>query len=225
MGDPTARPRRTHHLVPACAAVFVLLLTSCGGSSKPNTATQATPGGAGSGPQSLVDHLPPLGQFPDLHPITQPTVIPSPAVWVANAGLPGTLGQADAHRLSRLGFVAGVHEELGSDSPTTAEVDAQVEQFRNTAAAAAELRYRVGQARSTGRSPGYKFAHFDVSGVPGAVGYGVKQPASASDAVAFAAGPYFYSLHSVLPTSASNAVTPRQLSTEAVAWYRHLRTL
>lgn len=152
-------------------------------------------------------------------------MIVSPGVWVASGGLPGTPGQADAVRLTQLGFVAGVQEELASDQPTVAEVDARVEQFHSASAAGSELGYRFAQARITGRTPGYTFAHFAVSGVPGAVGYSIKQPSTTRDAVAFANGPYFYLMESVLPAGSEKAVTPRQLSAEAAAWYRHLQAL
>jgi hypothetical protein len=144
---------------------------------------------------------------------------------VASLGLPGTPGQADAARLGRLRFVAGVQEELGSDEPSVAEVDAVVEEFRTGRAARAEFRARLGAVGSTGRSPGYRFGHFSVTGVPGAIGYSVKQPASLSDAVAFAAGPYFYLLQSILPIGSEGQITRHELSTEAAAWYRHLRSL
>jgi hypothetical protein len=202
-----------------------LLLNGCGGSSKTHTATSATPGGAISGPQSLVAHLPPINQFPRLQPISAPNVVSSPQVWVASLGLPGTPGQLDAARLTKLGFIAGVQEELGSNEPSVAEVDALVEQFHTAGAARAELRYRLATARSTGRSPGYKFARFSVTGVPSAVGYSTKQPANLSDAVAFAAGRYFYLIQSVLPSGSKVVITKRQLSTEANAWYRHLQSL
>jgi hypothetical protein len=210
----------------ACLVLPVAILASaCGGSSKPNTATSVSPGGEIIGPQTLVDRLPPIAQFPRLHPVSQPNVITSPTVWVATGGIPGTPGQADASRLHGLGFVAAVAEELGSDPPVTAEVDAQVEQFRSATAADSERAYRVGQARSTGRSPGYKFARFAVAGVPGAIGYSIKQTASTTDAVVFTAGSDFYLLQSVVPAGSGKIVTERQLSTEAAAWYRHLQTL
>jgi hypothetical protein len=204
---------------------LVILVSACGGSSKPTTATSSSPGGEIVGPQSLVAHLPPINQFPQLRPISQPNVITSPLVWVASGGLPGTPGQAEATRLRRLGFVAAVQEELGSNQPVTAEVNAQVEQFRGPATANTELSYHLRQARETGRSPGYKFARFSVAGVPGAVGYSVKQAASTSDAVAFASGSYFYLLQSVVPAGSGKIVTAQQLSREATAWYRHLQAL
>lgn len=204
---------------------IVVLLAGCGSTSKPRTATSITPGGVISGPQALVDHLPPINQFPRLHPISAPNVISSPQTWVASLGLPGTPGQADAARLGRLGFVAGVQEELGSDEPSAAEVDAVVEEFRTGHAADAEFRARLGAVRSTGRSPGYKFGRFSVTGVPGAVGYSIAQPGSLSDAVAFAAGPYFYLIESILPSGSQGVITAHQLATESAAWYRHLRSL
>lgn len=214
--------RSTRQIAPLC---LVLLVSACGGSSKPKTATSSSPGGEIVGPQTLIDRLPPTAQFPRLHPISQPNLITSPIVWVASGGIPGTPGQRDAARLRRMGFVAAVQEELGSDPPVTAEVDIQVEQFRGSGAATAERAYRLSQARSTGRSPGYKFKRFAVAGVPGAVGYSIKQAATTTDAVVFAAGTDFYLLQSVLPAPSGRIVTERQLSIEAAAWYRHLRTL
>lgn len=221
------RPRcsRIRRLGTVFALAPVLLgVASCGG-SKPKTASSITPGGGVSGPQALLDHLPPINQFPNLHPISFPSVINSPGVWVATGGVPGTPGEADAARLERLGFVAAVLEELSTSSTTVAEVDAQVEQFHSASAATSELDYRFAQARGTGLSPGYTFGRFPVSGVPGAIGYAIKQPASSSDAVAFASGPYFYLMQSLIPSTSPNAVTPRQLSAEAAAWYQHLRKL
>lgn len=215
---------RIRRLAPAGAIVALLTLSSCGGSSKPHTATSITPGGAVSGPQSLLDHLPPINEFPLLRPISAPNVVVSPGVWVANLGLPGTPGQAEAARLARLGFVSAVEEQLGSDQPV-AEVDAEVEQFRTTGAANTELRDRFATARSTGQSPGYSFGRFRVTGVPGGLGYAIDQPANTTDAVVFAAGPYFYLIQSIIPTASPRVVGPQQLNAEAGAWYRHLRSL
>lgn len=216
---------RSRGLAPFLALPVVMLASACGGSSKANTATSVSPGGEIVGPQTLVDRLPPIAQFPYLHPISQPNVITSPIVWVASGGIPGTPGQKDASRLHRMGFLAAVDEELGSDPPATAEVDAQVEQFRGAGAAKAERSYRIAQARSTGHTPGYKFSRFRVAGVPGGVGYTITQTASTSSAVVFTAGTDFYLLQSVVPAGSGKIVTDRQLSTEAAAWYRHLRKL
>jgi hypothetical protein len=217
--------RRTR-LASVCLILpLTFLVSACGGSSKPNTARSASPGGEASGPLTLVDQLPPINQFPSLRPISQPTVISSPAVWVSSGGLPGTPGQTEARRLSGMGFVAGVREELGSNQPAVAEVDAEVEQFRSAAAADTELSYSLDQARATGRSPGYKFARLKVAGVPGARGYAIKQAATSTDAVAFTSGTKFYLIESVLPSGSGHAVAPRQLSAEARAWYHHLQTL
>jgi hypothetical protein len=220
------RSIRTRRTPAICAlAPIIVLLCACGGSSKPNTATSITPGGVISGPQPLIDHLPPINQFPHLQPISAPSVISSPSIWVASLGLPGTPGQAEAARLTHMGFAAGVDEELGSEQRSAVEVNALVEEFHAGQAAKAELRDRLAMSRSTGRSPGYRFGRFTVTGVPGAIGYTIKQPGTTSDAVAFAAGPYFYLIQSVLPSASQGAISRRQLKTEATAWYRHLRSL
>lgn len=213
-------------LAPPCLSVLIVVaLSGCGGSAKPHTATSSSPGGVVTGPQSLIDHLPPITQFPQLNPIEEPNVISSAAVWVASGGLPGTPGQADAARLMKLGFLAAVRETLGSEQTNPGEVGIEVEQFRAASGARSELAYRFGQAKATGQSPGYTFGRFGVGGVPGAVGYSVDQPGTSSDAVAFADGKYFYSMQSILPARAPGAVTPRQLKIEAAGWYRHLKSL
>src|SRR5579859_4821830 len=217
---------RTRRLAPACLVLPLLALVSAcgGGASKPTTATSSSPGGVISGPQTLVDRLPPIDQFPRLRPISQPNVITSPSVWVASNGIPGIPGRADASRLAAMGFLGAVGEELGSNLPqVTAEVDAQVEQFRGAAAADTELSYRLSQARELGHSPGYTFGRFAVAGVPGAVGYSIKQGAGVSDAVAFTSATAFYLLQSVLPVGSGNIVTNQQLAREAASWYRHLQ--
>src|SRR5579884_2069778 len=130
------RSGRRRHLAPACAVIlFASGLSACGGSSKPHTATSSSPGGNLTGPQALVDHLPPITQFRQLHPIEFPNLINSAEVWTASGGLPGTPGQTDANRLTRLGFVSGVRELLGSEQTSSAEVGVEVEQFRTAAAA------------------------------------------------------------------------------------------
>lgn len=212
--------------VPSVAtASLVLLLCGCGGSTKPSSARAPSPNGTVAGPQSLVDHLPPINDLPRLHPLDAPNVIVAPLQWAATNGIPGTPGDADATRLGRLGFVAGVQEQLASYGTTAGEVDAQVEQFRTTASANSELRYRLTQARASGRSPGYRFSRFAVGGVPGGAGYSVAQAGSSGDAIVFAAGPYFYLMQSMLPSGGSVIVTAAQMRAEAVAWYRHLRSL
>ena len=216
---------RSGRIPGVATALSILLLCGCGGSSKPSAARAPSPNGTVAGPQSLVDHLPPLGDLPRLHPLEAPNVIVAPLEWASVNGIPGTPGELDATRLGRLGFVAGVQEQLAGYGTSSDEVDAQVEQFRATSAASSELRYRLAQARASGRSPGYRFSRFTVGGVPGAAGYSVAQAGASSDAIAFAAGPYFYLMQSMLPSGAGRIVTAAQMRAEAVAWYRHLRSL
>jgi hypothetical protein len=232
----------------ACAlgALAAVAIAGCGGGSSSSTGHPATTGGPATtghpattggpattshpattpgstpGPESLVSRLPPISAFRQLHPLGLPSVIRSPIQWTGRGGLPGTPGQADAARLTRLGFIAGVRELLGSEQRSVSEVSATVEQFRTAAAARSELAYRSTQARAIGSSPGYTFSPLHPPGIPGAVGYAIRQPGTASDVIMFAAGPYFYLIESLVPTGSPSPVTLAQLEAAAAGWYRRV---
>lgn len=218
--------RRLSRSAPAACvlALAAVALAGCGGGSSTSSATThaATTGGSTPGPESLVSHLPPTTAFPQVHPTGLPQVISSPMQWAARGGLPGTPGQRAGARLTKLGFVAGLRELLGSEQRSVSEVDASVEQFRTAAGARSELAYRLAQARATGHSPGYSFARVAANGIPGAFGYAIRQPGTSSDAIIFAAGAYFYLMQSVVPAGSPDPVTLRQLETGAAAWYRRV---
>ncbi len=214
---------RTARRACACALVggLAAALGGCGSGSSTAARPATAPGaGSASASQSLVSHLPPTTPFPQVQPLAPPAVIASPSQWTADGGLPGTPGRRNAERLTKLGFLGGVRERMGSEQRSVSEINAAVERFRTAAAARAELGYRFDQARATGSSPGRSFSQLAIAGIPGARAYAIRQPGSSSDAIAFAAGPYFYLMQSQVPAGSPNPVTLRQLETGASAWYR-----
>jgi hypothetical protein len=78
-------------------------------------------------------------RFASFHAIAPPTVARAAWVWVADGGLPGYESQLAADRLARVGFVAGVREDLFGDERSSAQLTAILEDFRSPAGARAQL--------------------------------------------------------------------------------------
>jgi hypothetical protein len=104
---------------------------------------------------------------------------------------------ADHARLTRLGFIRGVRENLSSGAtPGLSEV----EQFHSAKAASAELAAEIAEDK-VGAGGAYKA--FAVSGIPGARGYTLIQGSQGGINIAFVKGPYYYLVGQELAPSES----------------------
>jgi hypothetical protein len=93
---------------------------------------------------------------------------------------------ADEARLTRLGFIRGVRENLSDGG--TAGLSA-VEQFPSAKAATAELAAELVGFRSGSGGP---YKAFAVPGIPGADGFSLISGGQGGINIAFAKGPYYY---------------------------------
>jgi hypothetical protein len=92
----------------------------------------------------------------------------------------------DQSRLTRLGFIRGVREDL-SDGGTAGL--SEVAQFRSDEAARAELAAEIAEDKGGSGGP---YKAFAVPGIPGAEGFSLIAGGSGGINIAFVKGPYFY---------------------------------
>jgi hypothetical protein len=130
---------------------------------------------------------------------------------VADQVPPGQRANLTA-RLQRLGFVAGVREDLrGPDGLAGLST---VEQFRTLSGARGELAAVVPALAGAGAK------RFTVAGVPDAMGY---DTAGTGANVVFAKGPYFYLVGAQeLPSGTPGGPTPATLAAAARSLYRRV---
>jgi hypothetical protein len=129
--------------------------------------------------------------------------------WLSLAG--GGTTPADAVRLRRLRFVAGVREDLIIPGQTDRGGLSVVEQFPTHAAAATEL-----AANLKGPS-GAPLTPFPVSAFPGAHGFGSASVGGYN--VAWADGPFFYLVGAGFRPGAANPPTAAQVIAAAHRLY------
>jgi hypothetical protein len=119
----------------------------------------------------------------------------SARTWLAGEQAPDV--NADYARLTRLGFIRGVREDLSAGAtPGLSEV----EQFHSAKAASAELAAEIAKDK-TGAGGPYKA--FAVPGIPGARGYTLIQGGQGGINIAFVKGPYYYLVGQELAPSES----------------------
>jgi hypothetical protein len=92
----------------------------------------------------------------------------------------------DQSRLTRLGFIRGVREDL-SDGGTAGL--SEVAQFRSDKAARAELAGEIAEDKGGSGGP---YKAFAVSGIPDVDGFSLIAGGSGGINIAFVKGPYFY---------------------------------
>jgi hypothetical protein len=155
--------------------------------------TAATPGSAPAGitGRVLVDNeLPGFTGSP-------PTVDRSASAWLTDNQTPATQMASETARLARLGFVAGVREDLTGPSGPGLSI---VERFRSPAAARAELAAEL----RTFKTADTTYTSFPATGIPGALGLGAEGSPSGIN-VAFTSADYYYLVGEEVPSMTAGA--------------------
>jgi hypothetical protein len=134
----------------------------------------------------------------------------------AGAWARGFYHQSDqVGRLRKLGFVAGVGENLAVAGNEDRFGVSAVEQFSSASAARAELRYT-----STANGP---WTDFPVHGIPGARGFEeIAHPGTSGRNVAFADGDYAYIVGAGWNGGSANGVSRSTLESAALVLYHRV---
>jgi hypothetical protein len=117
-------------------------------------------------------------------PLSDRVLAPSTARGFIRTAPPATIRPTG--RLERLGFIAGVNEQLHGVYPLQAEAVSLVEHFRTAGAAQAELAYRY-RTLISGRAE-----RLSVAGIPGAVGWAEHAGPTTDTNVMYTSGSYYY---------------------------------
>jgi hypothetical protein len=120
-------------------------------------------------------------------PLTDRVLAPSTVRGFIKTAPPATVRSTG--RLERLGFIAGVNEQLHGVYPLKAEAVSIVEHFRTAGAAQTELAYRY---RTLTSGHARKLERFNVTGIAGAMGWGEHVGGTADTNVMFTSGSYYY---------------------------------
>ena len=192
------------------SGVASLTLAACGGGSdKTSTAATSAPAatasGATAGIASRVLRNNDLKGFTG----TRPAVAKTASGWLAATQTPTQDVASETNRLTRLGFVAGAHEDLTGSGRDGASI---VEQFKSPAGARSELAKVVKGFRAGTGGP----TTFPVPGIPGAVGLA----ATGAENVAFTSGNYYYLVGAIVP--AVNARSKAAIIAAATHLYRRV---
>jgi hypothetical protein len=182
--------RRFSNAVVLPLVCSTLAVVGCGGSAKTHGSTSHTSTAAPSGSAQRQAAAPPglagvrgrvlrANELKGFVPVGPRGVGINAASWAVVDQVPPAQSAALIGRLERLGFVAGVREDLVG--PNNVPGLSTVEQFHSAAAARAEL---ADVMRDAAPTPG-----FAVPGIPGARGFGA---ADTGFNVAFAKRNYFY---------------------------------
>jgi hypothetical protein len=157
-----------------------------------------------------------LPGFSQHGPLTENTTA---AGW-ANASEPGTppaQRSGHAQRLQRLGFSAGVSEQLEASGASHAESVSVAERFSSPRAASAELHAQTAQLMAQGG-----FTSFSVPAIPGARGLATSPGPFTGYNITFAKGSYFYLVGLGFPAGASPAPTRQDLVAAAHHLYKRV---
>jgi hypothetical protein len=119
-------------------------------------------------------------------------------------------------RLERLGFVAGVDEQLHGLYPQRSEALSVVEQFHSATGARAELAHQRATLAST---RGQHLTRFGVAGIPDAVGWSVADGRTRGLNVVFTSGSFYYLVGAGTSGTASGAPTRASLIAAAQSVY------
>lgn len=169
----------------ALAILSALSLAACGGSSSPKANDAALRHGALTAGQ--LGGMAPETTAPDNN-ITD---------WVAGESMSGAQAQAESARLRKIGFVAGISEQLASPTNRDRYGLTIAEQFKDAQGAKAELTHTV----ATVGTP----TSFPVPGVPGARGF-EQDGATGGRNIAFTHGDYYYLIGSGWQVKAADGV-------------------
>ena len=138
----------------------------------------------------------------------RPTAVRSAQTWAARVER-STTPAREAARLERLGFVAGIREQLHGRFPLAAEAVSVVERYRTLAGARAELAYQRAMAET-----GWADEHVTLLrgiAIPGAVGWIARSPHIAAVNIMFSVGREFYVVGSGAAPGTRGAPTAGQM--------------
>ena len=138
------------------------------------------------------------------------------AEWASAENLPPEKQGKEAARIKRLGFVAGLSEQLASSNGPL-EALSLVERFRSPAAASQEL---AAQIQNSKASAGFKA--FPVPGIRGARGFDQSDGQSSGHNVAFTDGVYYYLVGAGWPTGTPSPPTRAKVISAAQRLYRRV---
>jgi hypothetical protein len=133
---------------------------------------------------------------------------------VAAEGLNPSQVSTEVKRLTKLGFVAGVSEQLSSPSNSNLGGLSVVIQFSSAASAKANL-----AEQSTSNGP---WKYFAVASIPGARGFETINSSGSGRNVGFTDGPFFYLVGAGWSGGTSNGVSRSALSAVALALYHRV---
>jgi hypothetical protein len=179
-----------------------LLLAACGGgqsSSQPNVA-------------SLRGGLVHNGELAGMNATTS-SVVRGAANWTAQEQLPPSQSSAEIERLRRLGFVAGVSEQLTSGNQDRYGLTA-AEQFRSVQGA-------TGQVADETATAG-PWVVFSVPGIPDARGFEQTGKGEGGRNIAFRHGAFVYLIGTGWQSPARDGVTRTALIAAAQQLYRRV---
>ena len=142
------------------------------------------------------------------------TPIHGAAGWAAHEQVPGSTVSAETARLRRIGFIAGVSEQMSSPSSSTREGVTLVEQFKSAKGPEAEI------ANTTGTNGPWTLFH--VQGIPGARGFEQEGGGQGGRNIAFGHGDFFYLIGSGWQGRASNGVSRAEMIAVAQRLYRRV---
>jgi hypothetical protein len=207
-----------------CGALTAALLAGCGSSSHKTTthpaATATTPGAPAPAkpPPGFVGRVLTNNELPGF--TGSPTSPESSVVaWVSVSGFPANRQAGEEKRLTRLGFVQGLREDLMDGSTPGISI---VEQFRTPLQARAENAYGAAQFPKESSGQG-KYTTFAVPGIPGALGYGVLASGGQGGInIGFAKGPYAYLVGEELGAQGSPKASIADLIAAAQHLYRRV---
>jgi len=206
------RPSARSGLASAAAAVALL-----GAGTYGYATTQASPGGDSSTaasavaarPVSLYDRVLGPGELAGFSPEADPGTVPTAAYW-AIAARSGS-SQLETRRLEKLGFEAGISEQLLG--PAQAHAASVAERFRTASGARAELQYQYTKAAQGDRRS------FPVIGIPSARGVSIATGRSTIHEVLFTAGHDYYLVGVRTASHGANVVSGPQVAAAAGALY------
>ena len=135
-------------------------------------------------------------------------------------GSPAAVRGRHITRLQRLGFTAGVREQLEPAGGGPAESISLAERFTSHSAARAELQAQIAQLNAQGG-----FTFFAVPAISGGRGLATTPggPITGFN-IAFAKGAYFYLVGAGFPAGTSPAPTREGLITAALRLYRRVHS-
>jgi hypothetical protein len=195
--------------VAAAAGAFTL--------GRANTSSSAGTSQASAAKMSLTQRVLTPGSLHGFAQTQQPLAIDSAAQWAAIVEQSPAV--TEATRLEKLGFVAGVHEQLHGRRPLQAQAISTAEQFGTAGGARAELAAQYTQALSGARMTGAQVKMFPVAGIPGALAWTVRGKHTAGVNVSFAVGSYYYLVGSGFATGTHGAPGPVQMTQAAQSIY------